>query len=442
MYRQEVVDIAMGIMVCCVQRIPDKRRGADRFEAYGGGDANTLVVDLSNMQQMTWNTTTWVATIGAGSLLGNITDWMTDTENRAFAHGICPQVGSEYCTCLLLHHHFNNLLVGGHATIGGLGPASRMWGAALDHIVGATVVVANGSIVRVTATENSDLFWAIKGAAAGFGVVTDFDIITHVPPSQSIAYSYTFSGRPFLTYGQRLKSWMKMIADPNLSRLLASEVYFTTFGMVIEGMFYGTQDEFDALNLTAVFPDASSSSTLVFNNWAGSIGHWFEDTALQVGGGLPTWFFAKSLVFTPNDILSDDGVDSMLQYLDDTDPGAILWFGIFDLSGGAVMDVAQDATAFSHRDALFYFQPYIVNIGTVTQTNKDFLDGWITNLETSSPGTKNNGAYAGYVDPTLGQAGQEAYWSTNLPRLEQIKAAWDPTDMFHNPQSVRLPGQS
>jgi len=45
-------------------------------------------------------------------------------------------------------------------------------------------------------------------------------------------------------------------------------------------------------------------------------------------------------------------------------------------------------------------------------------------------------AYAGYVDPKLTD-GQQEYWGTNLPRLEQIKAQLDPNDVFHNPQSVR-----
>ena len=234
---------------------------------------------------------------------------------------------------------------------------------------------------------------------------------------------------------------MKLVSDPNLSRQFASDVFFTSFGMVIEGAFYGTQEEFNALNLTGVFPDATSSTTQTLISWADSLAHWFEDTALQVGGGIPTWFYAKSLVFTPEDVLTDAGVDSMLAYLDSADSGSILWFGIFDLSGGAVADVPQNATSFSHRNALFYFQPYIVNVGSVTQTNKDFLNKWISVLETASPGTVNNGAYAGYIDPTLGQAGQEAYWNTNYPALQQIKAKWDPADMFHNPQSVRLPQQ-
>jgi FAD/FMN-containing dehydrogenase len=71
------------------------------------------------------DTNTWIATIGAGTLLGDVTDRLNSSGNRAIAHGTCAQVG-----------------IGGHATIGGLGPASRMRGAALDHVVEATVVLA------------------------------------------------------------------------------------------------------------------------------------------------------------------------------------------------------------------------------------------------------------------------------------------------------------
>ena len=79
------------------------------------------------------NRDTWRATVGGGTLLGDLTQRMHDAGNRAMAHGVCPQVG-----------------IGGHATIGGLGPSSRLWGAALDHIEEAEVVLADSSIVRAS----------------------------------------------------------------------------------------------------------------------------------------------------------------------------------------------------------------------------------------------------------------------------------------------------
>ena len=79
---------------------------------------------------------TWQATIGGGTLLGDVTKRLHENGNRAMAHGTCPQVG-----------------IGGHATIGGLGPSSRMWGSALDHVEEVEVVLANSTVVRATETE-------------------------------------------------------------------------------------------------------------------------------------------------------------------------------------------------------------------------------------------------------------------------------------------------
>jgi FAD/FMN-containing dehydrogenase len=61
--------------------------------------------------------------------------------------------------------------VGGHALHGGYGVSSHTKGLALDWMVGATIVLANSSVVNVSATENPDLFWAIRGAGSSMGIV-------------------------------------------------------------------------------------------------------------------------------------------------------------------------------------------------------------------------------------------------------------------------------
>jgi FAD/FMN-containing dehydrogenase len=130
-----------------------------------GGQDNSIVVDLKNFQQFSMEKTSWQATIGGGTLLGDVTKRLHDNGKRAMAHGTCPQVG-----------------IGGHATIGGLGPSSRMWGSALDHVEEVEVVLANSSIVRASDTQNQDIFWALKGAGASFGIITEFKV-THLSPS-------------------------------------------------------------------------------------------------------------------------------------------------------------------------------------------------------------------------------------------------------------------
>jgi hypothetical protein len=312
-----------------------------------------------------------------------------------------------------------------------------MWGSALDHVVEVDVVLANSSIVTASATQNPDIFWALKGAGASFGVITQFKVITHAPPSETVQYSYTFAQKPFVNLADRFKLWQKMVADPGLSRKLASQLILSEAGMILEGTYFGSQDEFNALNLTSVFPDATTSSVTVFNDWMGLVAHWGEDVALTLGGGISSAFYSKSLAFTANDIIPDATVDTWFKYLDEVDKGTLIWFAIFDLEGGATNDIAKDATAYGHRDALFYLQTYAINMLTVSNTTRNFVQGMNDVITKGMPGHQL-GAYAGYVDPAL-QNAQQQYWNTNYPKLQQIKKMIDPQDIFHNPQSVRLP---
>lgn len=110
---------------------------------YGlGGSDGAIEMDLVNLQTFSMNTTTWHATVGPGTLLGDLTTELSNAGGRAIAHGVCPGVG-----------------LGGHATIGGLGPMSRMWGSCLDHVIEVEVVTADGSILRANNETNSDIYW-------------------------------------------------------------------------------------------------------------------------------------------------------------------------------------------------------------------------------------------------------------------------------------------
>lgn len=368
------------------------------------------------------NTETWRATVGAGTLLGDVTKRMHKHGNRAIAHGTCPQVG-----------------LGGHATIGGLGPTSRQWGTSLDHIEEVEIVLADSSIIRANAHQNEDIFWAVKGAGASFGIVTEFVLRTEPEPGEAVQFSYSFTSGKYRTMAATFKTWQKFVSNPKLTRKFTTEVVITELGMIISGTYFGTKAEFDAFEMDSKFSGSSDAKTLVFKDWLGLVAHWAETEGVQLGGGVPAPIYTKSLTFNGCHLIPDKVIDSVFSYLDRADKGTLIWFIIFDLEGGRTNDIPQDATAYAHRDALFYMQSYAVGIPRMREKTRAFLKGVNDTIRLGIPGGDSFGAYAGYVDPEL-RDGQKQYWRTNLPRLERIKSKVDPTQVFWNPQSVRPQG--
>lgn len=262
---------------------------------------------------------TFRATVGGGTLLGDLTKRMHDAGGRAMAHGTCPQVG-----------------LGGHATIGGLGPSSRLWGTALDHIEEVEVVLADGSIKRASETQNSDIFWAVKGAGASFGVVTEFVLRTEKEPGECVNFSYSFTVGTYASMAVVFKAWQKFVADPRLSRKFASEAIITAVGLIISGTYFGSRKEYDALEMDERFPGHQKAETIVFRDWVGLVAHWGEEVALQLGGGVSAPLYTKSMTFNGCDLIPDSVIDTLFGYLDTVEKGTLIWFIIFDLAGGAV----------------------------------------------------------------------------------------------------------
>ncbi|KAK3938847.1 FAD-linked oxidoreductase sord [Diplogelasinospora grovesii] len=398
------------------------KSGGHSYANYGlGGEDGAISVDLVNFQYVWVNTTadSWQAHIGAGGRLGDIDDEL-HKYGRAFAHGVCPGVG-----------------IGGHATIGGLGPMSRLWGSALDHIEEVEVVTADGSILRASTTQNSDLFFALRGAAAGFGIITEFVMRTHPEPPSVIQYTYNFQFSRLLEMVDFFEAWQNLIADPKLDRRLGTEFTLYPLGARVTATWYGTEAEFTKSGIMDRLPSGNDTIAINEETWFGSLLKDAQREALRLGD-IPNPFYSKSLGLTRNDLLSRKDIIDLFDWVDNANKGTLAWFIIFDATGGKMTDTPTDATAYAHRDKVYFYQSYAINVLNVTSTTRAFISDFHENLLQKIPGKGPHGTYPGYIDPALGDGpAQREYWMSNLPRLEEIKAKWDPKDVFHNPQSVR-----
>ncbi|KAK2616563.1 hypothetical protein QQS21_000606 [Conoideocrella luteorostrata] len=416
--RPNTADEVAQAIKCAVQNNVhvQAKSGGHSYGNFGlGGQDGSLALDLTNLKSFSMDTKTWQATFGAGYKLAELDDQLHKNGKRAVAHGTCPGVGA-----------------GGHATIGGIGPSSRMWGTLLDHVLEVEVVTADGEIRMANEKENSDLFWALRGAGASFGIITKFTVRTQPEPGNVVEYTYGFSFGKQLDMAPVYESWQKLANDPKLDERFSTLFIAQPLGAIITGTFFGTREEYNATGIPQKLPGGGNLSLQVMD-WLGSLAHIAETTALGLTD-IAIQFYSKSLALRQQDALSHDTINKLFNYTGSTDPGTLIWTIIFDSEGGAINKVPVDSTAYPHRDKLLMYQSYVVGL-PLTDKTKKFAEGIHDIIQQGSPNA--NTRYAGYVDPELGRSeAQQTYWGDRLPKLRQVKAKWDPKSVFYNPQSV------
>jgi FAD/FMN-containing dehydrogenase len=120
-----------------------------------------LVIDLSGTRSVTVDARAQVATVGGGATAA-------DVLGAAAAYGLVAAAGNVGCVGM------TGLTLGG-----GYGPLNGRFGLALDNLLGAEVVLADGRIVTADANHEPELFWALRGGGGNFGVVTSMRVRLH-----------------------------------------------------------------------------------------------------------------------------------------------------------------------------------------------------------------------------------------------------------------------
>lgn len=399
------------------------RGGGHSYASLGlGGESDHLVIDLTRMNNITVNQNTYVATIQAGARLGDVASELFKQGGRAISHGSCPAVG-----------------ISGHALHGGYGWASHNRGLALDWIAGAHVVLANGTHVHCSATEHDDLFWAIRGAGSNFGIVTSYEFYTFAAPRTSIPFSVTLSWTTEQQKTDGIRALVEFAKDMPTEinmRLNAHNGGRHTF----EGVSYGDEDELRNI-LAPLLEQTGGDVTAKPGTWVQGLEYFAENNSLTVP--LPYHehgnFYATSLTLKE---LRGQSLVNFAHYWATAASNETGWFFQLDLHGGensAVTQVPNSATAYAHRDKAFLIQfyRYAPDSAPFPEEGIEFLRNWVNT--TSEPLEDGNwGMYINYVDSQLDRdTATKLYYGENLAKLQQIKAKYDPDDVFRYPQSIQ-----
>ncbi|TRM58834.1 hypothetical protein BD626DRAFT_611109 [Schizophyllum amplum] len=408
------------------------RSGGHSYVAGGlGGKNGTLVVDMSNFKTIAVDETANTVEVGAGNRLGDVARILNDY-GRALPHGRCTYVGWEP-----------------HVPGGGWGQHSRMWGLLIDHTVSETVVLANGTVVTASEHENPDLFWALRGSGASFGIVTSFVFATEpVPPLGGTTFQYIWD-MPATEASAALALFQSFVQD-DIPSTLGGEIVLkrgSALGNVSFQYFGVHWDDPETFEAT-VAPymklfRAPDNTSVTQGDWITVLKAWVYGDMDTANGVHPhDNFYAKSVMVPESTGMSDASMDAFMEYLAtdgyDTELG---WFVEIEMYGGAnsaVNLVPVETASFAHRDKLFNLQLYAYEPVTESLYPDDgfsFVDGMANSVIQNEPADWPYGAYINYPDDRL-QSWQSRIYGDHYQRLTELKSLYDPENIFNFPHSV------
>ena len=311
--------------------------------------------------------------------------------------------------------------VGGLTLTGGIGWKVRKYGLALDNVVAAEVVTANGEVVHASAQKNPELFWAIRGGGGNFGIVTAFEFAAH-PTTDIFFGKIAFPASQAATVLQGWADYMRSAPE----ELTSVAVFASPLadGSDTPAEIYVAFDGDDLEFADQAIDPIRRLGTVIDDDIALKP---YSDTLEDGGAPPPGIQFVVRSAFVDRESVPDI-VHILAEARASEQPPVIAVRSV----GGAVSRVPDDATAYVHRQAELMLVTITVGPKPAVEAARPALE---TIWEKLAPHV--NGAYANFLTSATEEDAAAIYPAQTYKRLAAVKRRYDPGNLFARNHNVR-----
>jgi FAD/FMN-containing dehydrogenase len=388
-------------------------RGAGHNIAGNAVCDDGLMIDLSAMKSVRVNPETRRAYVEPGATLA-------DFDHEAQAFGLAAPLGINSTTG-----------VAGLTLGGGFGWLTRKYGMSVDNLVSVEMITAEGKLVRASARENPDLFWALRGGGGNFGVVTLFEFQLHPVGPEVLSGLIVF---PFTQAKVLLAKYREFVdqipEDLNVWAILRQAPPLPFLPAAIHG------------KLVVIFPFVYAGDIELGRRAIEPLRSFGEPHGEHLGPQLYTAWqkaFDPLLTFGARNYwkshnfseLRDGAIDSMIEYAARLPSSQCEIF--IGLVSGQANRVAKEATAYAHRDTKF-----VLNVHGRWEKPEDDKTciSWAREFFKATAPYATGGVYVNFLTEDETDRIRAAY-GPNYDRLVQLKRKYDPTNLFRLNQNIK-----
>lgn len=360
-----------------------------------------ILLDLSQVHNIDIDKEAKTVWVGSGVTAGELTSEL-DKHNFVVGFGDTGSVG-----------------IGGITLGGGVGYLVRKFGLAIDNLLAAKIVTANGEVLEIDSQNHTDLFWAIRGGGGNFGVVTEFKFKLHdlgdvfggmllLPAESSLLSKFIELAA---SAPEELSGILNVMPIPPMPFVPAE--YHGKLGMMALMIYAGDPKEGEKVLApfrTFAKPIADQLKQIRYKEMFPPEDPSYHPTAVS-----------ETLFVNGFDAEMSKTVISELESMDA--PMRVVQLRVL---GGAFARVPSDATAFSHRQ-----QKMMANVAAfyTTDEEKQVRQNWVSNLSDKLK-QGNNAAYVNFMGLESKTKSFEVYPGDTLARLTKVKRAYDPDNLF------------